>query len=442
MGGAGIGRGVHLCRFSSEFMPARGRKAREPAPWRVTQSIAFEGSFHDTIGITVRNLPIFTSTAGLSMRFSYLCFEAKKGSAMKNLLIVIAALFLFGMATTDGYATTATTCTIKNFRVNGQQYLFDITARSTGTHELYVDSAAFIFNFDSHALDASAPALSNMGRFNTANGYQMLAGYAGGHLYVTLKYVGGASNFVSLSSTEEAVCTVTLAAADVAIPRNLVWVWMGASGILKDGFNPYIIINNLVGADTSSTPLPVALTSFNVNALNGAATLRWSTSTEINNYGFYVEKSADQQTWASVAFLNGHGTSLVPQTYSFTDPEPSTYYRLKQVDLNGDAHYSDVVLLGVTGVETETPDEFALMQNYPNPFNPSTTIKFEIARPSDVKLAVYTSDGREVAVLVNERREAGSYQVKVDGSNLSSGVYFYRINAGDFVQTRKLVLLK
>jgi hypothetical protein len=390
----------------------------------------------------VANHPILYIDRKYSDAVLVLMFYVSKGSAMKNLVIVFVALLLLGFASTDGNATTATTCTIKNFRVSGQQYMFDITAKNNGTHELYVDSAAFVFNYDSHALDASAPVLSDLGRFNTANGYQMLAGLAGGRLYVTLKYTGGAGHFLSLSPTEEAVCTVTLGVADVAIPRNLVWVWMGASGILKDGFNPYVIINNLVGADTSSTPLPVTLTSFKVNATNGAATLTWSTSTEINNYGFYVEKSSDQQTWESVAFLNGHGTSLVAQTYSFTDPDPSTYYRLKQVDLNGDSHYSDVVILGVTAVETETPNEFALMQNYPNPFNPNTTIKFDLAKSSDVKLAVYTTDGREVAVLVNERKEAGSYQVKVDGSSLSSGVYFYRINAGDFVQTRKLVLVK
>jgi hypothetical protein len=99
----------------------------------------------------------------------------------------------------------------------------------------------------------------------------------------------------------------------------------------------------------------------------------------------------------------------------------------------------------VTGVEmssTEVPEMFELEQNYPNPFNPSTTIKYELPRTSQVSLTVFDILGREVSVLVNDRRDAGVYEVKFDGSNLASGVYFYRIQAGDFTQTKRLLLLK
>jgi photosystem II stability/assembly factor-like uncharacterized protein len=85
--------------------------------------------------------------------------------------------------------------------------------------------------------------------------------------------------------------------------------------------------------------------------------------------------------------------------------------------------------------------DFALEQNYPNPFNPSTTIKYELAKSTEVKLSVYDMLGREVSVLVDVRKEAGVYEVKLDGSNLASGVYFYRLTAGSYVQTRKLLLL-
>jgi hypothetical protein len=99
----------------------------------------------------------------------------------------------------------------------------------------------------------------------------------------------------------------------------------------------------------------------------------------------------------------------------------------------------------ITSVEpttTESPRDFALSQNYPNPFNPSTTIKFELPKVSQVSLSVYDVLGRQVSVLANERREAGAYEVKFDGSNLASGVYFYRLQAGDFTQTKRLLLLK
>jgi hypothetical protein len=86
--------------------------------------------------------------------------------------------------------------------------------------------------------------------------------------------------------------------------------------------------------------------------------------------------------------------------------------------------------------------EFELYDNYPNPFNPGTTIKYELPRASHVSLTVYDILGREVSVLVNDKREAGAYEVKFDGSNLASGIYFYRIQAGSFMQTKQLLLLK
>jgi hypothetical protein len=99
----------------------------------------------------------------------------------------------------------------------------------------------------------------------------------------------------------------------------------------------------------------------------------------------------------------------------------------------------------ITGAEPEPsglPKEFALSQNYPNPFNPSTTIKYELPKASEVRLSVFDMLGREVSVLVNERRDAGVHLVTFDGSGLSSGVYVYRLTAGDFVQSQKLMLVK
>jgi hypothetical protein len=100
----------------------------------------------------------------------------------------------------------------------------------------------------------------------------------------------------------------------------------------------------------------------------------------------------------------------------------------------------------ITGVEVlatgGVPTEFGLSQNYPNPFNPSTTVKYELPKTSHVTLTVYDLLGRQVSVLVNERREAGVHEVRFDGSNLASGVYFYRLQAGNFVQTKKMLVVK
>jgi hypothetical protein len=99
----------------------------------------------------------------------------------------------------------------------------------------------------------------------------------------------------------------------------------------------------------------------------------------------------------------------------------------------------------VTGVERqqqEHPSHFALEQNYPNPFNPNSNIRYQIAEFRHVRLAVYDLLGREVDVLVNERKAPGIYEVKFDGSNLASGVYFYRLQAGDFVSSKRMLILK
>ena len=88
------------------------------------------------------------------------------------------------------------------------------------------------------------------------------------------------------------------------------------------------------------------------------------------------------------------------------------------------------------------PDKFSLLQNYPNPFNPSTNIRYDIPKNGFVKLVVFDILGREIETLVNEKQNAGTYEVTFNGSNLSSGIYFYTLSAGDYKETKKLVLLK
>jgi len=92
--------------------------------------------------------------------------------------------------------------------------------------------------------------------------------------------------------------------------------------------------------------------------------------------------------------------------------------------------------------DSKLPAASALLQNYPNPFNPKTGIRFQVPGVSDVKLAVYDVLGREVTVLVNERKAPGNYEVEFDGRRLASGVYIYRLTAGTFTQVRKMVLLR
>ena len=103
---------------------------------------------------------------------------------------------------------------------------------------------------------------------------------------------------------------------------------------------------------------------------------------------------------------------------------------------------SSEMITSVHSPTSELSDEFLLLHNFSNPFNPSTTVKFELPRASHVSLTVYDILGGEVSVLVDERKEAGVHEVKFDGSRLASGVYVYRMQAGDFVQTHKLLSLR
>jgi hypothetical protein len=98
--------------------------------------------------------------------------------------------------------------------------------------------------------------------------------------------------------------------------------------------------------------------------------------------------------------------------------------------------------VGIVPISNEVPSTFGLEQNYPNPFNPSTTFKFNVPSASNVSLKIYDMLGNEIITLVNENLQSGVYEVKFDASTLSSGVYFYSLNAGSFTATKKMMLVK
>jgi len=207
--------------------------------------------------------------------------------------------------------------------------------------------------------------------------------------------------------------------------------------------NPFITVSGLTSfsdfAIGGENQLPVALVEFTAQARNSSVILSWKTATELNNQGFDIERKSANQDWLSVGFTRGNGTTNSPQTYSFTDNNVSgkNFYRLKQIDFDGTFEYSPTV-----EVLVGAPTQFVLEQNYPNPFNPSTKIAYRLPKTEKVKLAVYDALGREVAVLVNTEKPAGTYEATFDASTLSSGVYFYKLQAGAFSETKKMLLLK
>ncbi|MBK7267682.1 MAG: T9SS type A sorting domain-containing protein [Ignavibacteriales bacterium] len=189
-------------------------------------------------------------------------------------------------------------------------------------------------------------------------------------------------------------------------------------------------------------PLPVELTSFNAAIRNGLVDLKWETATEVNNYGFEVERKSTNADWSKIGFVEGHNSTNSPKYYSYSDKPEGTgkiAYRLKQIDNDGQFEYSPEVEVLVDNL----PNGFVLEQNYPNPFNPETSIRFALKEDTKATLKVYNSLGAEIATLFDGTAEAGRYyDVKFGGSELASGFYIYKLVAGEYVSVKKMLLMK
>ncbi|NUN68474.1 MAG: TIGR03790 family protein [Bacteroidetes bacterium] len=185
--------------------------------------------------------------------------------------------------------------------------------------------------------------------------------------------------------------------------------------------------------------LPVEFASFTAMVNGKGVMLVWSTATEQNNLGFEVEKMMSG-TWSRIGFVEGHGTTNAPHSYTFTDATAKgrVLYRLKQIDRDGKFEYTGSVEAFVEPAITA----YALGQNYPNPFNPVSSIRYQLPRAGTVSLKVYDMLGKEVAVLVNGPRPAGDHTVRFNASNLPTGVYLYTLRTLSFSQTRKMMYLR
>lgn len=194
-------------------------------------------------------------------------------------------------------------------------------------------------------------------------------------------------------------------------------------------------------AGNTDNLLPVELSSFVSFVIGTNVRLNWSTVQEVNNRGFDIERKSTAGGWQKVGFVEGNGTTLQSNEYSFSDIGLNTghyNYRLKQIDYNGNFEYhglSGEVIIGI-------PSKYSLAQNYPNPFNPSTILSFQLPVHGFVSLKIFDISGREVASLVNEVKDAGYYSVTFNAKNFSSGIYFYKIAASEFVSTKKMMIVK
>lgn len=214
--------------------------------------------------------------------------------------------------------------------------------------------------------------------------------------------------------------------------------------VFVDNFLEPLVPNIIPGT------VPVEMTLLEANIIDGNIVLSWRTESEENNYGFEVQRKADNNdNWLKVGFVTGNGSTAETHNYTYTDNSTTSgrlTYRIKQVNFDGSYSLSDEIT-----VDMSQPSEFALYQNFPNPFNPVTKINYQIPASAtnqiDVKLAVYNLIGTEIRTLVSETKQAGSYTVYWDGTDnhgtkVTTGTYFYRLKAGNNISTKRMVLMK
>jgi Secretion system C-terminal sorting domain len=185
-------------------------------------------------------------------------------------------------------------------------------------------------------------------------------------------------------------------------------------------------------------PLPVTLRSFTASVTDANVKLDWSTASESNNRGFEIQRSDDGVKFVPIGFVDGAGTSQTIQKYTFLDrgrPNGRFFYRLKQVDYDNRFSLSNILSVEINGTLS-----FELGQSYPNPTHGAATITYSVPVKTNVRLVLYDGQGRVVSVLQNGERSAGKYAVTVPENLLKSGIYYYKIDAGGFTTTRKMIV--
>ena len=187
--------------------------------------------------------------------------------------------------------------------------------------------------------------------------------------------------------------------------------------------------------------LPVELKSFTANVINGIVNLNWVTITESNNFGFDVERKSGKSNWEKIGFIKGSGTSNSEKNYTYKDAsiKKGKYsYRLKQIDLDGRNEYQNPVEVTI-GLN---PNKIVLDGNYPNPFNSETVISYQIPVKGKVLIELYDVLGKKVSEIYNGEEEAGFYEKRFNANNLSTGIYYYKLQSNGQSVIKKMVLMK
>ncbi len=266
----------------------------------------------------------------------------------------------------------------------------------------------------------------------------------GSSVYVASPY---SSTGYTTSSGTSFSCPLLAGAVALLLSADSTLTPMEIQDMLKQTSSKSGNPDNLMGWGIINTldainliPVPVELTLFTGEYSNGAVRLEWKTATETNNFGFEVQKRYENTSYEKVGFVEGNGTTTNRITYNFEDANIESgrvYYRLKQIDFNGDFEYSNEIMIDIPELSS-----YQLFQNYPNPFNPSTLIKYSVPQQSKIVIALYDIIGNKIKTLYDGIQQAGVHQLTLNASDLPSGIYFVSMTAADFSKAIKITLLK
>jgi len=289
---------------------------------------------------------------------------------------------------------------------------------------------------------------SNLGMC-VGNAGTVLLSTDGGENWVT-QNVGTTEALTSVGFTNSTTVWISGSNGIILNTTDLGNSWINYDAVTENNLTSLCFINDntgwIGGIDGTifkyqNDVVPVELISFTADLKNNEVQLNWLTATEVNNYGFEIERRLDEEEWNNIGFMEGQGNSILQKSYSFTDNSPfggsKFQYRLKQIDTDGSFEYSDIVQVEIV------PYQYELSQNYPNPFNPNTVIEFSL--PEDVNnviLTIYNALGEKVAELVNTELVAGKYSFQWNAQNMATGMYIYEFRTENFVSAKKMVLMK
>jgi hypothetical protein len=362
-------------------------------------------------------------------------------------------LILSGVASAQTY-----TCTIQNQLVNGNDFSFDIYMQRTDATETYLGNSEFSLEFNNQ--NFNSPQISFEPSSPELDWYTVDAAIPVGYPNI-VKFSVGALTFSNQTQFDNRVCrpatiapgtliaTITISSQSILISGTAGLQWR-TTAPHDSKINTYAptspwkqtnITSNGTYTNPPDVPLPVELSSFSAKYNDESVRLNWITKTEVNNYGFNVERRINEGEWNTLGFVKGHGNSNSLKEYRYTDNDlfaggSKFQYRLKQLDNDGSFEYSDVIEVEIL------PTKFELSQNYPNPFNPSTTIRFSLPKETQLKINIYNMLGELVRTIAEGNYEAGYHKITVNAADLPSGAYIYRIESPEFVQVKKMVLIK